>query len=133
MSQHISGVSLDNSLPSAELRLTFWEDFKIIFLCVLYKAQEIAVTCFAGLQHSLDGPSPADFDVCLELIFSPYLTTFFPFYLCLAEAFIRLTCHDDVSYGVERKELKVSSPCAETSTETDDHLHPARKIKVGMK
>lgn len=77
MSQHISRVSLDNSLPSAQLHLILQEDFRKFFY-VLYNAQQIAPTCFAELSHSLAGPSHDAFDVFLQLIFFPFLMTFFP-------------------------------------------------------
>lgn len=77
-SQHISRVSLDNSLPSAQLHLIFQEDFRK-FLYVLYKAQQISLTFFAELSHSLAGPSLDAFDTFLEVIFfSPVSDDFLP-------------------------------------------------------
>lgn len=61
---------------------------RLFFLCVV---QGSANSCDLLWRAAAQPGWSADFDVCLELIFSPYLMTFFPFYLCLAEAFIHLT------------------------------------------
>lgn len=61
---------------------------RLFFLCVV---QGSANSCDLLWRAAAQPGWSADFDVCFELIFSPYLMTFFPFYFCLAEAFIHLT------------------------------------------
>lgn len=77
MSQRISRAFPDNSLPSAQLHSILQEDFRN-FLYVLYQVQQLALTCFAELSHSLAGPSLDAFDIFLELIVFPFLMTFSP-------------------------------------------------------